>query len=53
MRFEQRNLVLQNVSDPREDQMNFHKNAKLTPFGRERLALAMQRGLSRARPTDR
>jgi transposase InsO family protein len=38
-----RKLELRSCSDASEDRMNIHKNARLTPFGRERLVMAVVR----------
>src|ERR1700687_5516376 len=37
-------LELQNFSVPEEDRMNIHKNARLTPIGRERIVMQVECG---------
>jgi transposase InsO family protein len=44
IRFRRRKLELQGFSGPRENRMNIHKNARLTPFGREQMVRAILRG---------
>src|SRR6202035_3723046 len=46
---EPRKLRLRSISVPRRDQMNSHKNAALTPKGREAMVrFVMEKGLSQA-----
>src|SRR3979409_2564763 len=45
---EPRKLRLRSFSVPRRDQMNTHKNAPLTPKGREAMVRCVEAGLSKA-----
>src|SRR5216684_6950306 len=45
---EPRKLRLRSFSVPRRDQMNTHKNAPLTPKGREAMVQCVEAGLSQA-----
>src|ERR1700680_3614958 len=45
---EPRKLRLRSFSVPRRDQMNSHKNASLTPKGREAMVRCVEAGLSNA-----
>src|SRR5260370_42637271 len=45
---EPRKLRLRSFSVPRRDQMNTHKNAPLTPKGREAMGRCVEAGLSKA-----
>src|SRR6267142_7288865 len=45
---EPRKLRLRSFSVPRRDQMNSHKNAPLTPKGREAMVRIVEAGLSKA-----
>src|SRR5882757_3231203 len=45
---EPRKLRLRSFSVPRRDQMNSHKNAPLTPKGREAMVRCVEAGLSKA-----
>src|ERR1700676_4804829 len=45
---EPRKLRLRSFSVPRRDQMNSHKNASLTPKGRETMVRCVEAGLSNA-----
>src|SRR5258708_24890718 len=47
---EPRKLRLRSFSVPRRDQMNTHKNAPLTPKGREAMVRCVEAGLSKAAP---
>jgi hypothetical protein len=38
-----RKLELRGFSDSREDRMNMHKNARLTPLGRERIVRQVEK----------
>src|SRR5438270_1668688 len=46
---EPRKLKLRSFSVPRKDQMSSHKNAPLTPKGREAMVRCVETGLSNAR----
>jgi hypothetical protein len=46
IRFGARKLELRRFSVPRENRMNIHQNARLTPLGRERIARFWAEGVA-------